>query len=823
MSRWAPSRSRLVAVAGSFSLMAAMAVAATPASAVNVDQGTQVVSTNPADFTPQVMNGSVQAIVAMGSNIYAAGTFTTVRQTLTSADITRNHIFAFNATTGVIDATFNPNINGAINSIDTDGTSIFVGGAFTTANGVAAKRVAKLTVTGTLAAGQPKAPNAGVNEVVVRGSRLYIGGAFTNVGGTANPRGALAAVNKDTGALLSEVNLPFAGLFNGGTTNVKRMDISPDGSTLVAIGNFLTVDGLTRQQIVKIDLPATGPATVSSWSTDRFDQTHNSCAGVFDSWTRDLDFSPDGSYFVVSTTGAFAGGPAAGTMCDSTSRWETGRTGDGQQPTWVAYTGGDTTYGVAVTGAAIYTGGHMRWQNNPFQGDQAGPGAVAREGIAALDPANGLPLSWNPGRSRGVGAQSLYATSTGLWVGSDTNKIGAPRETHSRIAFMPLAGGTTIPTVANATLPNDLFLAQRPGAGSTNVLYRVNAAGAAVQASDSGPDWSSDSGFVTGGSTADWGASVPFDSTVATGTSPAIFNTERWGAQHWSFPVPAGTSVSVRLFFTNQYDGTAAVGQRVFDVNIDGGPIELDNFDIVATAGATKRATMKSFPVTSDGNVDIDFTNVVENPLVNGIEIIDTSAGAPTSTPGNLLRRPVDASGTPTAPSTTANTAIDWSLVRGAFLMNGKLFYGLGDGGLYSRTFDKTTGAVGVQQTVNLNDDPDDGARIPFAIANLTGMFYDPSQHRLYYTLFNDSALYYRYFTPESLVVGAQTFVADNGGVDLSTVSGMTLAGGNILYGSTADGALRSVAFASSGITGSPTVVSNDGTWKSRAMFVPNS
>ena len=351
----------------------------------------------------------------------------------------------------------------------------------------------------------------------------------------------------------------------------------------------------------------------------------------------------------------------------------------------------------------------------------------------------------------------------------------------------------------------------------------MNAAGPPLQSGDGGPDWSSDNGFVTGGGTADWGSSVPFDSSVAPGTPPGIFRTERYGSQHWDFPVPDGTTVSVRLFFANQYDGTAQAGQRVFDVNIDGGPVELSQYDIVAAAGATKLATMESIPVTSDGNIDIDFTNIVENPLINGIEILDTSAGPPSSDPGALLRRPLDGTGTPTADATTANTAIDWSSIRGAFLLNGTLYYGLTDGGLYSRTFNAGTGAVGAQQTINLYNDPDDGGVIPFDIANLTGMFYDPSLHRLYYTVFGDGTLYYRYFTPESQVVGAQTFTASNGGVDLSTVRGMTLASGNILFGSSEDGALRSVSFSGGNITGSPTIVSDDGSWRTRALFVPNS
>jgi hypothetical protein len=634
-------------------LASTTALGAGSASAVNTAQPT-LVSATPASFTPQVMNGAVIAITQVGNKIVAAGSFTTVRQTATSADITRNRMFAFDATTGQIDMSFNPNVGGSVNSLDTDGTYIYAGGSFGSVGGSSAiKRVVKLDASGAVVSAFKAVPNKAVNEVVVRGSRLYVGGAFTSIkAGTKSTRTALAALDATTGSVLPAVNVPFAGLYNGGSTSVKRFDVTRDGRKLVAIGNFTTVGGQPRQQIVMLDTPPTGNASVSSWSTNRYDRTHNPrCATVFDTFMRDVDFAPDGSYFAVTSTGAFGGGSSVGTLCDTTTRWETNSTGN--DPTWADYTGGDTTYGVAVTGSAIYVGGHMRWENNPFQGDQAGPGAVPRQGIAALDPLNGLPLSWNPGRIRGTGAQALFATSTGLWVGSDTKKIAG--QLHQRIAFMPLAGGRSIPVVAPASLPNTLFLAQRGGG--------------------------------------------------------------------------AGTA---------------------------------------------------------------------------------------------LLRRPVDSSGSPTGPATTANTAMDWSAVRGAFLVNSTLYYGLADGRLYSRTFTPSSGAVGPQRAVNLYDDPDSGQRIPFAIANLTGMFFDPSSNRIYYTLVNDSRLYYRYFTPESEVVGAQEFQAASGGVNFAQVSGMTLAGGRVLYGSSADGALRSLPFAGGAVTGSPTVVSNDGSWLTRGIFVPN-
>ena len=54
----------------------------------------------------------------------------------------------------------------------------------------------------------------------------------------------------------------------------------------------------------------------------------------------------------------------------------------------------------------------------------------------------------------------------------------------------------------------------------------------------------------------------------------------------------------------------------------------------------------------------------------------------------------------------------------------------------------------------------------------MTGMFYEPTLHRIYYTVSGDARLFYRYFTPESEVVGALTFTADSGGVSFASAAG---------------------------------------------------
>ena len=125
---------------------------------------------------------------------------------------------------------------------------------------------------------------------------------------------------------------------------------------------------------------------------------------------RDVDFSPDGSYFVIAATG----GPNVGTLCDTAARWNTSDTGTALQPAWVDVTGGDTLSAVAITGAAVYIGGHQRWMNNYYGiGQRRARRRVDRPGIAALDPSNGVPFSWNPGKDRGAGVFALMGTNDG--------------------------------------------------------------------------------------------------------------------------------------------------------------------------------------------------------------------------------------------------------------------------------------------------------------------------------------------------------------------------------------------------------------------------
>jgi hypothetical protein len=386
-----------------------------------------VVSEKPATWTPQVLNGAVNAITQVGNTIVIGGTFTKASQVRNGAEISRPYIMAFDANTGVISTTFAPKLDSQVMSLapGPDGKSVFVGGTFTSVNGQAVKKLVKLDITNGQRIGAFTATTDGpVRTLKVSGDELYVGGSFSHLAGAK--RKMLGAVNVGTGAIDKSLSFTISGTHNGGSTGITAIDINPAGTKLVAIGNFTSVNGNSRDQIFLVDLGS--QATLSNWSTTRL-QTQ--CAKGWKSYAQAVDFAPDGSWFALASSG----GAFKNSVCDSVSRWSITSESPGQHELWADYTGGDSLLSVAVTPNAVYVGGHQRWMNNPDGHNDAGPGAVARSGIAAVDPGNGLPLPWNPGRTRGRGAAALLATSSGLWVGSDTTWLGGFY--HARIGFFP--------------------------------------------------------------------------------------------------------------------------------------------------------------------------------------------------------------------------------------------------------------------------------------------------------------------------------------------------------------------------------------------------
>jgi hypothetical protein len=407
---------------------------ASPSTAVNAQHPT-VVSDDPANFTPHALDGTVYRIIQIGSRVYMGGSFTQVRNANSNTVLNIPRLVAFDATTGQIDTGFQAQVNGTVRALaaSADGQSIYVGGTFTTVNGGTSRRVAMLNAaTGVkVPTFNPATLSAGVLDMRLVGNRLIVGGTFQTVGGVT--RRGLAALNPATGAADASINMGLDGArttSTGATSPVKveALDVMPNGSRLIILGNFSVVAGQARHQLAVINL-TTNPATLSGWSTTRYQPQ---CSSGTPSYVRGIDISADGTWFSIVTAGFMF----TGRLCDSATRWEFGAETGNKQPTWVNYTGGDTLLSVAITGPAVYVGGHQRWLNNPQGRNSAGPGAVSREGIGAIHPVTGLALSWNPGKERGVGTAEIYSTPAGLWIGSDTSTTAG--EFHGKIAFFPL-------------------------------------------------------------------------------------------------------------------------------------------------------------------------------------------------------------------------------------------------------------------------------------------------------------------------------------------------------------------------------------------------
>jgi hypothetical protein len=174
------------------------------------------------------------------------------------------------------------------------------------------------------------------------------------------------------------------------------------------------------------------------------------------------------------------------------------------------------------------------------------------------------------------------------------------------------------------------FLTCLSASAQTQQPVRVNCGGAGYT-DPNGNVWQADFDYNTG--TAGGNSSI----TVTGTTNPKLFQSNRWNGSTstpltYTFPVANG-SYTVNLYFAETSGPEEAVGARVFNISLQGTPF-LQNFDIFSQAGGANKAVVKSTSANvTNGSLAIQFSNVTQNALVNGIEIIPaTTPTSPTLT-----------------------------------------------------------------------------------------------------------------------------------------------------------------------------------------------
>jgi PKD repeat protein len=218
------------------------AVAAGPAQAADPPPDPETVT---ADALPTwQINGVVYSQAIVGTTVYVTGSFTRARPPGVApggaGEVVANNIFAYNITTGNRVTSFNHSLNaqGLVIKASPDGSRIYVGGDFTSVDGVARGHLAAFsTATGALV-GPPgyTPPNVGaqVRGLGITASTVYVGGNFLSANGVARTR--LAAFATSNGAML-----PWAPSADAGY--VWTMTMSPDGTKVIPGGSFQSISG----------------------------------------------------------------------------------------------------------------------------------------------------------------------------------------------------------------------------------------------------------------------------------------------------------------------------------------------------------------------------------------------------------------------------------------------------------------------------------------------------------------------------------------------------------------------------------------------------
>lgn len=275
-----------------------------------------------------------------------------------------------------------------------DGSVVFLGGKFSSVNGVARANLAAVDAeTGAVLTGW-RADTTGrypdVKALEVSGNLLYVAGRFGGINGTGRKR--LAAVRTADGSMFMRFNPRV-------DRAVNEIDLTPDHSLLYLAGAFTEIKGEPRAAAGAVDTEYGVPTGFAPNETGG-----NAVTGAL---------SPDGTRYFYGTDNntLFA--------FDVTSN----------DPVWTQKTSGNTQ-AIAVTDDEMWIGGHF----NSFKGLRE-----KHPYMASLDPADGTVNPWNPGASGGkMGVWAFIHDGSFLHAGGVFSRFnGVQQRGYARFAELP--------------------------------------------------------------------------------------------------------------------------------------------------------------------------------------------------------------------------------------------------------------------------------------------------------------------------------------------------------------------------------------------------
>jgi hypothetical protein len=193
-----------------------------------IDKATGTASALGTGMMNGAQSGSVAALAVVGTDVYAAGSFTT------AGGVTASRIAKWNGTSW---SALGSGVNASVRNLAAQGTDLIVVGSFTAAGGViGASRIARWNGSAWSVIGSTGA-NSTVDGLLVDGTDIYVSGDFGTIGGIS----AVHAAKWD-GTSWSALG---SGLNGSGTTIAKL------GGDIYFGGSFTTAGGVASPCVAK--------------------------------------------------------------------------------------------------------------------------------------------------------------------------------------------------------------------------------------------------------------------------------------------------------------------------------------------------------------------------------------------------------------------------------------------------------------------------------------------------------------------------------------------------------------------------------------------